>query len=438
MAVIIIFPSDPLDDEMLALLTGRVREYFKTADLMAYVMGKSLDSYKADGFVAVRPASALDPEDGDIIVAALEADGSLPKFEYATRSNIAEFFVDRMGRIFSCKSMVTNEEYPHQEAHVFNRLGWREPGNGFYYYPYGYLFRDTSVGEVDSLGFRIPSDLSFLVDRPKTHKVVVVFGGSAAFSMYSSFSEMFSSVLEQKLMNSLEPRNSVEKITVLNFGMHGNILINEIMSFILYCNTFKPDVVIAHDGWNDFAYGLISDTHLLEQWDVVYQYNLETWSQFIHASYDRPVNLPISPYEPFNLACSVLRSYMIRKRQFADIVKGTGAYFIWGVQPTIYNKLKISQKEKDRTMLGVHGMGAFSKVYPKVKVLYDLYLEAMRANSPEFFIDFPKIFAQLDGSVTHFADHVHTVPEGDRLIAEVYKEALMPLLFVDQDIAGLA
>lgn len=435
MAVKIIFPPDLLDSDVVAFLIRRVQEYFSDSAPIPFVSMDAQVGHDFAGSVA-RPVSELHPKDDDTLVSVTQANGSLPDLANDLSVRIKPYYIDRMGRIFSRKSSVTVDEYSHQEAHVFNRLGWREPGNGFYYYPYGYLFRDTSVGEIDSLGFRIPSDLSFLIDRPKNHKVVAVFGGSAAFSMYSSRSEMFSAVLEKRLMEILDRRQTGEQVTVLNFGMHGNIVINEIMSFILYCNKFKPDVVIAHDGWNDFAYGLISDTHLLEKWNLTYQYNLEVWSQLIHASFDRPVNQPSTPYEPCNLAFSVLRAYMSRKHQFREIVEGSGSKFIWGLQPTIYDKPNISKMEEERTILSAHGMGVFSKVYPKVKALYDFFTSSMRATPPKNFVDFPKIFAEFDSSKTHFADHVHTVPFGDTVIADIYKDMLLVLLFSEHSTSG--
>ncbi len=433
MAVKVVLPLTALDQQDVDFLLGRIAEYFSFPAIFVFAHPNALPVATDSAKPEARPYSQLAPRPGDVIVGIADFNGSLPDVGQNTPGELEFYYIDQMGRIFSQKKQVTTKEYPDQEAHVFNRLGWREPGNGFYYYPYGYLFRDTSVGKIDSLGFRVLSDLSFLVDRPASHKVVVILGGSAAFSMYSSYSEMFSSVLERSITAALKERSTDDKITVLNFGMHGNVVVNEILSFILYCNKFRPDAVIAHDGWNDFAYGLISDMHLIEKWDLIYQYNLETWGQFTHASYDRRVNQTRVPYESVNLAYSVLRAYMIRKRQLADLVKSTGAHFVWGLQPSIYNKPSISPKEVARTQLGDLGMGSFSKVYPKVQSLYEMFAEGIRDAGIENFIDFPKIFSEFDHHVTHFADHVHTVPEGDRVIAQVYKKVLMPLLFDGPD-----
>ncbi|MBU1042278.1 MAG: hypothetical protein KKF77_14375 [Proteobacteria bacterium] len=432
MAVILVLPADTIEAELATFLAARVRSYFKTEHISVYCVGANEECYpQACGVSAVCPLTMLTPSFDGIAVSVLEKDGSLATVPAASKASLG-YYIDRMGRIFSRETEITRDEYPELETHVFNRLGPRGAGNTFYYYPYGYLFRDNSVGHIDSLGFRVPDDLSFLEGRPVSHKLAIVYGGSAAFSMYSTREEMFPTVAEKIINTALQKYGKGERVTVLNYGMHGNVLMNEILNFVLYCHKLKPDVVIAHDGWNDFAYGLMSDPHLLDKWQVAYQYNLENWSQLVHATFKRPVNQPGSPFEPRNLPFSVLRAYAYRKDQFAEMVKAAGAQFIPALQPCVYNKATLSPFEADRIDLRAHGMDCFSKVYPRIKTLYDTYLASVRADAPENFVDLPAVFSRYDEKTTLFADHVHTMPKGDHVIADVYAESLMPLLFGKQ------
>jgi hypothetical protein len=429
MAVSLILPASAIDDDQLTFLVNRVQEYFASPSLYVYAAGALATRAPATAGVGeILPIARLAAGTGDTLAFVKEADGSAQRFERGGPPAWQEFDVERSGRIFSRKRSISVVECPDLETHVFNRLGPREPGNLFYYYPYGYLFRDISVGPVDSLGFRIPTDLDFLKQRPAHHKLVVVFGGSAAFSMYSSRSEMFSTVLERNLNALAEGIDGDLSVTVLNFGMHGHVLLNEILSFLLYCHEIKPNMVIAHDGWNDFTYGLMSDPHLLDKWAITYQYNLESWSQLLHATYDHPVGQPTVPFEAKNLPFSVLRAYLNRKRQFEELAKGFGANFVWGLQPTIYDKGGQSQIERERCNLESQGMHAFGKIYPKVKILCDFFTAGVRAGASRNFVDLPRYFSEFDDTVTLFADHVHTAPEGDRVIADIYARLLAPVL----------
>lgn len=431
MAVKLILPANAPDDAMVAFLSNRVREYFNAADLIAYSIGDTRQNVAtAAGVSDIASINKLSTSPDDTLVFVTNADGSVPDLPNSPQPAVAQYYINRMGRIFSRKQAITAAEFPELETHVFNRLGPRVPTNTFYYYPYGFLFRDTTVGQIDSLGFRVPSDLSFLENRPSSHKVIVIFGGSAAFSMYSTTSEMFSTVLEKNLTQKAKETHSEVKITVLNFGMHGHVVINEMMTFLLYCNRIKPDFVLAHDGWNDFVYGLISDHFLLDHWGVVYQYNLESWSQLVHGTHTLPVGQPRVPFEPRNLPFSVLRAYLTRKRQFASLVEAAGATFIWGLQPSTYDKKSLSDLEQARTTLDPGtDMHAFAKVYPKARSLYQAFMEAAAANEIKNFVNFPAHFSKIDGTSTVFADHVHTVPEGDKVIADIYTEVLAPMLF---------
>ena len=44
--------------------------------------------------------------------------------------------------------------------------------------------------------------------------------------------------------------------TVLDFGLPGNVVLNEIITYLLHCQDIRPDIVVAHDGFNDLFYGL--------------------------------------------------------------------------------------------------------------------------------------------------------------------------------------
>lgn len=321
-------------------------------------------------------------------------------------------------------------EYPHLETHVFNRLAPRTTDGFFYYFPYGYLFRYPGLGPINEFGFRISHDLHHLEKRGEQHKIIAVFGGSAAWGMYATHEEMFSSVLE-KLLNEYCSRQKIPyTFSVLNFGMHGHVLLNEILTYVLFCHRLRPDYVIAHDGWNDFAYGLFSDSYLLDECQMTYQYNLENWSQILHATSRFPTNQPVQKLEVINLPTGILKAYTMRKMQFEQIVKANGGEFIWGLQPCVYSKTALSPVEEKATM--VDSNNPFAGLYEPVKFLYENLDRFMQLPAGASGLNLHKIFAAFGKDVTLFGDHMHTNPRGDREIAAAYLD-----FFIKNVIAGI-
>lgn len=322
------------------------------------------------------------------------------------------------GRIGRLSVDIDETDYPFLHEHVFNRLAPRSNGGIFYYFPYGYLFRYTGLGPIDPFGFRTPEEFRNLGDREAHHKLILVFGGSAAWSMYSLPDEMFQKRLEAKLNTYTSEKNAKLKFTVVNMGMHGHVVLNEMIAYMLFCERLKPDLVIAHDGFNDMAYGIIADKKLIQEYDICYQYNLEEWSQILHDSKDRPTNHPTMPLEITNYPHTVLKAYLARKRQFSRMVRFGGAHFIWGLQPMLYSKASLAPSEEEYVRPLSHE-NPFYNVYQKILPMYEKYKESVK-ELPEHVVDVNEYFSQFGGDVALFGDVVHTLPEGDEKIAVCY------------------
>lgn len=134
---------------------------------------------------------------------------------------------------------------------------------------------------MDRFGFRIPFDFLDLQDRPDSHRVIALFGGSTAFSTHCHDHEMFSSRLEH-LLN--EDNRESAKISVLNFGQVGSIVLQNIFTWILFSAQIRPDFVICHSGWNDLCLGLSCDPVLMADHHITYLYQMEAWAQTLHGT----------------------------------------------------------------------------------------------------------------------------------------------------------
>ena len=175
--------------------------------------------------------------------------------------------------------------------------------------------------------------------------MIAIFGGSAAFSIYCLHDEMFSSVLEKKINNFHKENNNSISYTVINFGMCSHVVMNEIFTYILFCQEVKPDYIIAHDGANDMISGMISDPYLLNKFNLTYQHELEEWSQKLHETENLSRTQTQMPFHVINLPDNITKAYVERKMQFQRLAESQNCIFIWGLQPLVYSKKSSSIEE---------------------------------------------------------------------------------------------
>lgn len=323
-------------------------------------------------------------------------------------------------------------EFPLVDSHIFQRLSGRK--HEFVNFPYGPLYSDVEVGPVNEFGFRVPQDYRLLARRPANHKLVVTFGGSAAFSFYCRPEEMFSEVLSRLLNETLRARGDGVHVTALNFGMHDNVVMQQMLTYMMFVDELKPDVVISHDGHNDIYYGLQDDPCLLNDFDIIYQRYSEEWSKLLHGTSSVPTpqmySMAVGGQE-LNLPQNVIRTYLRRKAQFERMAHANGGQFVWGVQPLHCSKAKLSRREKLRYQQAERGQPHDAE---KRKFLRGLYL-AYGKLSDELsrlpgiaLVDFNRRFQAYGEEAELLWDHCHTSPDGDRVIAEHYHDVVLDLL----------
>jgi hypothetical protein len=323
-------------------------------------------------------------------------------------------------------------EFPYLNSHVFQRLSGRK--HEFVNFPYGPLYSDVEVGPVNEFGFRIPPDYRKYAIRPAEQKLVAVFGGSAAFSFYCHPEEMFSKRLEEKLNASLSIKGSKYSFTVLNFGMHDNVVMQQMLTYMLFVHELKPDFVIAHDGHNDIYYGMQGDPFLLNSYEIIYQRYSEEWSKILHNSKTVPTPELYSmslDTQQLNLPENVIGAYMKRKRQFEHIVCSDGGLFIWGVQPLHCSKSKLSPRELLRYRQAERGKPHSPELIKFLRFLYYAYgmMSSELARQLDIhLVDFNRLFQRYDDDYELLWDHCHTSPLGDEIIANQYHEKILSLM----------
>ena len=334
------------------------------------------------------------------------------------------------------KICIDEIEYPHGDTHIFNRLSMHgdRPTDirGYYYFPYGYLYRHIGVGPVNEFGHRITHSLDTMSSRQSTEKVIAVFGGSSTFSIYCPHHQMFPSVIERILNERLAQEKRPEHVTVLNFGQPSHVILNQIFTWVLFGHRVRPDVVISHDGVNDLMWGQLVDSYLVGRSQIVYHDNFEEWAQILHGTQDRARTQLVDEEHPrmkvINPSKVVIDTYLARKAQFCEMVHGAGAHFFWGLQPISASKGGLNEEEQE----GITNWVRSSPYAPATNNLPHLFTTISTRYTippPAIDVNFHLRFKEFTEDDTLILDHCHLTPQGDEIVASVYAEMIYKRLF---------
>jgi hypothetical protein len=319
---------------------------------------------------------------------------------------------------------------PHIDANVFARLGGRAFRGAAYGFPYNgyYVSHPTAFGPIDEFGFRNAFALSDLHRRADDHLVVAVFGGSVTWSPGCLQPETFCSVLQDRLRAGLTDGGRFARATVVNFGVSGHTVMNAISTYALFCERIRPQIVIAHDGFNDLFNGPLTDPGLLRRHALTYMSSME---EMIQRMMGAPPDIALSQSFADGRAArllsppqAVVQAYVERKRQFRRIVESDGAAFVWGFQPSWFDKPLGAAEQRRLTKIKQQAK-VFGPLYEAMPMLADLARRAL-ADTPESrTARLCERFATLPESLDVFLDHAHLTPAGDAEVAAVYAALLL-------------
>ena len=106
-------------------------------------------------------------------------------------------------------------------------------------------------------------DVFLISERPKGELLIAVFGGSAAFGHGNIRRNSFPFVLENKLNSNFPANKRYDRVKFINFAQEATLVLNQTISYMLFCNRIRLDIVISHDGYNDLLNGAIVDPILV-------------------------------------------------------------------------------------------------------------------------------------------------------------------------------
>ena len=323
-----------------------------------------------------------------------------------------------------------SQDESYLDEHIFSRLAPRVFRGTAYPFPYNGFYEalSSSFAPIQSFGFRFSENLQELEKRNRDVLLIAVFGGSCVFSPACLQNETFSSQISLILNKHMEKENKrYRSAIVLNFGNSGATVLNEMITYLLFVQNLKPEIVIAHDIFNDFAHGLRTDPVLLAKYKITYLPELENWAQMLLNTPEVTLSQNNSASHSFVIRSSpkrIIEAFLERKKQFLQIVEQSGSKFLYGIQPAWFSKpnapQEIQKMDKIRKMDVVN-----APIYERMETLYKMAIESIKMSPPKHFINVHEEFSMCGSEDELFVDHAHLNPEGDKKVAQSYSNYII-------------
>lgn len=351
---------------------------------------------------------------------------------FAAKKRVPEDLLGDAALVMQASLKVDFDFEGYASRHIFNRVSATSE-YGFYYYPYGYLFRYPRWGTVNEMGFRCPVEIPKVRETWPDHLVVAVFGGSTGFDILVPDEATFAARLEQFLNADAELlARTGRSFKVVNLSQPGNMTLNQIVNYIVFCHRLRPDIVVSHNGANDIATAQMNDRNLIANYDLGYADVLETWGRMLHRNpgvpldYDhaRPEDPQFRPAQVRTRPEEVIRSYHARVLQFRELAAAQGAHFISGFQPWITSKRNLSPFERER--LSSYNP-YYQTVYANAPELYERYDRLLETEDHAWVVNLHRRFRDLDPDTDHFGDVCHLLEPGDKVVGQAYARKIRAL-----------
>ncbi len=400
----LLLPDKDIDLDELQRVQYLIEYYFKTPfKALIYILEDSIEYYKNHDIeynVITTNGKIFDNNEYfnniDSLVIMRDKHNNNPSFKWSLNINVYKPIMFGHGGLRQISG-----EFKKSKETIFHANSKTE----YIEFPYTFLYSLNVFNDENSLGFRIPEDISYLEDRDKSHIVIAVFGGSAAYDLTSK--ESFSVKLEKLLNHNLKNK----KITVLNFGMCAGLILNEIMIYMLFVWKINPDIVVSYSGFNDFLMGQFSDTNLQKKYHIAYAHIYKEWQSKLHNIEN------LTPYKIETPSDIIIKSYYDRQKQFEELVLSRGKVFISVLQPTVYSKKCLAKTEKH--YLNITKNKDMEMALFNINVIYKKYLAFINSKEDlKYFFDMHTKFKKFGNKDILFSDTVHTINSGSEIIAK--------------------
>lgn len=365
--------------------------------------------------LAVEGAGAMDGADILVICKLLAGDPMLPPAVDLTADGLPPIYLfDANGHIDravwdAAKGTLGVVRPDAENAHLSRHGAIAESkrrGSPFWWFPMcAHELRSAIMAPQNSLGFRAPEDFLELADRPETHVLVTVFGGSCTYGAMNPAGHQFCDILEARLRESARRASPSTEVTVLNFGHPGYTGLEELQTFMMFGDRLRPEVVVAHSGYNDCQLGLTTDPHWLDRFGVIAK----------------------PQYKMGRDRTTIINIIRRRVNQFRRYAESAGGAFLYGLQPVYFGK-KTSEREME-VFRQLHARRRFhTDLYKEVYPIYTDLAAVLSEDLGDRFCNLHEAFASVPETEDVFGDSVHTIFDGERIIADRYHDRIVEML----------
>ena len=338
-------------------------------------------------------------------------------------------------RVMSGSIKVDFDFENYANHNIFNKLS-KSSDYGFYYWPFGYLFRHVKWGGVNSLGFRIDHELEDIKTEFSDYFRVGFFGGSTGFDVLVPGAETLVSQLEKLLNDDEGIRRKLGKpIKIFNLSQPGNLVLNQIMNFIQFGHLIEPHLVICHSAANDLCTMQMNDPVLVNQYAIGYPDVLEAWGKKIHNAHSVDIDYQFSDHNELNFRpakdrvspTSIIDAYTSRVCQFSKLTQSLGiSRFVVGFQPWITSKSHNSKVEEERR---VAYNPYYQTIYKNVEHMYQNYSGPILEKFENLTVaNMHSHFENLSSELDHFGDTHHLLAEGNKEAAKCYYQVIRKIV----------
>lgn len=163
-------------------------------------------------------------------------------------------------------------------------------------------------------------DFEKLMHRPKNIKLIACFGNSALRVEYLPKEEAITGFLKQKL--------DAKEYIVLNFGVTGYTVYEQMMLYGALVYPLKPEIVISYFGGTDWRSGFVSCERLIKLHKMTYTPGFYEYAYKVYCGSEIPLYLEQSTEpEAYNQNITIKdinEAICVRLEQFRDIVLAGG------------------------------------------------------------------------------------------------------------------
>ncbi|MDA3967574.1 hypothetical protein [Helicobacter sp. WB40] len=209
-------------------------------------------------------------------------------------------------------------------------------------YPGFCVVKSNNKKHDDNFYFIEKIDFESVSQRDKDTKLIACFGNSALRVEYMDFSKSITGYMRESLGDSY---------IVLNFGVTGYTIYEQMMLYNALVYPLKPDITLSFFAGTDFRVSSVSDSMMVKRHKMIYttgvyeylykksvESKMPLWTEM--GNLEDGINKEISYEDTINAIES-------RLRQFNAIVSAGGGAFYSFIQPLLPCKLKWTQEEQN-------------------------------------------------------------------------------------------